>query len=194
VDEQLRAPLEQLGQRLRPVLGREPVLLLDRDPRPLAPLLPAALGVPLQPPFRCQQLLARRLPLLLRGDLHRTSFALTSSSLGRCDGGKLIGRPKASNSSGRLQSTTSTTRPCSTRSTAGASGRSRGLPGRAALPRTRRCIERAVARPGNRAKPGWSDRDRRALVRTAGVALRGSSRGPGAGVPEARLRRKLTAE
>jgi hypothetical protein len=48
VDEQLRASFEQLGQRLRPVLGREPVLLLDRDPRQLAPLTLDALGVLLQ--------------------------------------------------------------------------------------------------------------------------------------------------
>src|SRR5205814_268592 len=79
LDEQLRAPLEQLGQRLRPVLAREPVLLLDRDPRQLAPLLLDALRVLLQLPLGDQQLLARRLPLLLRPDLHRTSFALTSS-------------------------------------------------------------------------------------------------------------------
>src|SRR6266498_2054766 len=81
VDEQLRAPLEQLGQRLRPVLAREPVLLLDPDPRQLPPLLLDALGVLLQLPLGGQQLLARRLPLLLRPDLHRTSFALTSYSL-----------------------------------------------------------------------------------------------------------------
>src|SRR5439155_1215489 len=51
-----------------------------------------ALGVLLQLPLGGQQLLARRLPLCLRPDLHQTSFALNSSSLGRCDGGKLIGR------------------------------------------------------------------------------------------------------
>src|SRR6266480_4094232 len=92
VDEQLRPLLEQLGQRLRPALGREPVLLLDPDPWQLAPLPLDALRVLLQLPLGGQQLLARRLPLLLRPDLHRTSSTLTSSSLERCDGGKLIGR------------------------------------------------------------------------------------------------------
>jgi hypothetical protein len=38
VDQQLRAPVEELGQRLRPVLGLEAVVLLDRDPRQLLPL------------------------------------------------------------------------------------------------------------------------------------------------------------
>jgi len=77
VDEQPRAPVEQLGQRLRPVLGREAVLLLDRDPRQLAPLLLDAPRVLLELPLGGQQLLACRLPLLLRADLHRTSFVLT---------------------------------------------------------------------------------------------------------------------
>src|SRR5919201_1507573 len=82
---------EQPGHRLLPVLGRDPVRLLDRDPRQLPPLLLDALGVLLQLPLGGQQLLAPRLPLLFRPDLHRTSLALTSSSLGRYDGGKLIG-------------------------------------------------------------------------------------------------------
>ena len=38
VQHELRAAAEQLGQGLRPVVGVEPVLLLDRDPRQLAPL------------------------------------------------------------------------------------------------------------------------------------------------------------
>ena len=38
VDEQLRAPVEELRQRLRPVVGLEPVLLVDPDPRQLAAL------------------------------------------------------------------------------------------------------------------------------------------------------------
>src|SRR5438105_4556346 len=121
VDEQLRAPLEQLGQRFWPVLGLEPVLLLDRNPRQLAPMLLDAPGVLLQFPLGGQQLLASRLPLLRRADLHRTSFALTWSSLKRCDGEKVIGRPKPSNSSGRPQSTTSAMRPSCTRSTSSAS-------------------------------------------------------------------------
>src|SRR5919199_2474477 len=38
VDQELRAPVEELGQRLRSVLGLEAVRLLDRDPRQLLPL------------------------------------------------------------------------------------------------------------------------------------------------------------
>src|SRR5215207_6616335 len=33
VDEQLRAAVEELGKRLRPLVGLEDVLLLDRNPR-----------------------------------------------------------------------------------------------------------------------------------------------------------------
>src|SRR4029450_4707434 len=65
VDEQLRAPLEQLGQRLRPFLAREPVLLLDRDPRQLAPLLLDALGVLVQLPLGVQPPLPPPPPLPL---------------------------------------------------------------------------------------------------------------------------------
>jgi hypothetical protein len=39
VDEELRPPLEQLGERLVPFLGAEGVLLLDRDPGQLLSLL-----------------------------------------------------------------------------------------------------------------------------------------------------------
>jgi hypothetical protein len=38
VDEQLRAAVKQIGECLRPVIGIEPVVLLDWDPRQLAPL------------------------------------------------------------------------------------------------------------------------------------------------------------
>src|SRR5437762_71868 len=61
-------------------------------------------------------------PLLLRPDPHLSSYALTSFSLERHDGGQLIGSPNASKTSGRSQWTTSTTRPASTRTTASASG------------------------------------------------------------------------
>jgi hypothetical protein len=37
VDEQLGAAVEEIGEGLRPVLGLEPVLLLHRNPRQLAP-------------------------------------------------------------------------------------------------------------------------------------------------------------
>ena len=39
VDQQLRAPVEQFGQRLGALLGVERVLLLDRHPRQLGALL-----------------------------------------------------------------------------------------------------------------------------------------------------------
>ena len=68
VDEQLGAAVEEIGERLRAVLGLEPVVLLDRDPRQLAPLpgqLVAAAGELL---LLLQQLVALRLPLLLRAD------------------------------------------------------------------------------------------------------------------------------
>src|SRR4051812_17416863 len=48
VGEQLRAPVEQLGERLLAVVGVEYVVLLDENPRELAPLLghlPAELGL-----------------------------------------------------------------------------------------------------------------------------------------------------
>src|SRR5439155_22514894 len=105
------------------LLGGEPVLPLDGDPRQLPPLLLDPLGVRPELALGPEQLLARRLPLLLRPDLHRTSFALTSSSLRRRHGEKLIGSPNASNRSGPSQWMTSTTRRSSTRSTARASGR-----------------------------------------------------------------------
>src|SRR5918992_629361 len=66
VDEQLGAAVEQLVQRLLPLVGVEAVLLLHLHPRQLAPharQLVAATGVLL---LELQQLLARRLPLLRR--------------------------------------------------------------------------------------------------------------------------------
>ena len=69
VDEQLGAAVEEIGEGLRAVLGPEPVLLLDPDPRQPAPLpgqLVAAAGELL---LLLEQLVALRLPLLLRGDL-----------------------------------------------------------------------------------------------------------------------------
>jgi hypothetical protein len=68
VDEQLGAPVKEIGERLRVVLGLEPVVLLDRDPGKLAPLsgqlVPAAGGLFLL----LEQLVALSLPLVLRAD------------------------------------------------------------------------------------------------------------------------------
>src|SRR5207248_7124210 len=68
VDEQLRAAGEEVGQGLRPGFGIERVVLLDRDPGQLAPppgqVVPAARELLLV----LQELVARRLPFLLRPD------------------------------------------------------------------------------------------------------------------------------
>src|SRR2546423_484399 len=69
VDEQLRATVEELGERLRPRLGFEAVVLLDRHPGKLPPLpreLVAATGELL---LLREQFLARCLPLLPGSDL-----------------------------------------------------------------------------------------------------------------------------
>src|SRR5205823_9740303 len=68
IHEQLGAAVEEIGQGLHAVHGHEPVVLLDRDPRQLAPLpgqLVAAAGELL---LLLQQLVALRLPFLLRAD------------------------------------------------------------------------------------------------------------------------------
>src|SRR5436190_1153004 len=65
VDEQLRATVEELGERLRPRLGLEAVVLLDRHPGKLPPLpreLVAATGELL---LLREQLLAGRVEFLL---------------------------------------------------------------------------------------------------------------------------------
>ena len=69
VGEQLRAPVEELGERLLPVLGVELVLLLHRDPGKLTPLLGhllAELGVL---GLELRELVASRLPFLAGSDL-----------------------------------------------------------------------------------------------------------------------------
>src|SRR5215217_5148079 len=69
VDEQLRATVEELAERLRPRLGLEAVVLLDRHPGKLPPFpreLVAATGELL---LLREQLLARSLPLLSGSDL-----------------------------------------------------------------------------------------------------------------------------
>src|SRR5262249_40547198 len=86
VGEQLGASVEQLGQRLRPVLGVEPIVLVNRDPREPAALLGdllAELGVlGLEPP----KLVACRLPFLAGSNRvlgHRsTSFGVGHLSVG----------------------------------------------------------------------------------------------------------------
>src|SRR4051812_15754175 len=68
IDEELRTTAEELGERLRPSLGLEAVVLLDRHPGELPPLprelVAAAGGVLLLP----EQLLAGRIEFLLCAD------------------------------------------------------------------------------------------------------------------------------
>jgi hypothetical protein len=69
VGEQLRAPVEELGEGLLPVLGVELVLLLDRNPRKLTALLDhllAELGVL---GLELRELVASRLPVLTGSNL-----------------------------------------------------------------------------------------------------------------------------
>ena len=68
VYEQLRAAVEEIGERLRAVLGLEPVVLLDRDPGQLAPLAGQLVAAPDELLLLLQQLVALGLPLLLRAD------------------------------------------------------------------------------------------------------------------------------
>src|SRR5215218_8364749 len=68
VGEELGAPVEELGERLLPVLGVELVLLLNRNPGKLTPLLgrlAAELGVL---SLELRKLIASRLPLLAGSD------------------------------------------------------------------------------------------------------------------------------
>src|SRR3954452_20337697 len=69
VGEQLRAPVEELGERLLPVLGAEPVLLFEGNPGKPTPLLGpllAELGV-----LRLElpEFVASRLPVLAASNL-----------------------------------------------------------------------------------------------------------------------------
>src|SRR6266498_5974754 len=84
VDEQLRATVEELGERLRPRLGLEAVVLLDRHPGELPPLpreLVAASGELL---LFGEQLLAGRIEFLLCADL--VLGHCLSSCMARCMG------------------------------------------------------------------------------------------------------------
>ncbi len=152
IDEQPRASFEELGQRLRPVLSRQAVLLLDGDPRQLPPQLRDPRRVLLELALGREQLLARRLPLLLRPNHHRTSFALTWSSLRPGDGGKLIGSPNASNSSGRCSGASPADLATEVSGEHGptCAWQSRGrffvCPTARSITRLQRCLDRAVGR------------------------------------------------
>jgi hypothetical protein len=74
VDEQLRAAIEQLGQRPLAVLSVESILRLDPHPGQLAPLLRQLIAPPRELLLLPQQFVALGLPFLLGGD----------SELGHC--------------------------------------------------------------------------------------------------------------
>src|SRR6266511_2180486 len=87
VDQQLRAPVEQFGQRLGALLGVERVLLLDRHPRQLGALLGDLLIEVAQLLLALQQLCPRGLVFLLRSDLvarHRRSLLPRGEAYPRC--------------------------------------------------------------------------------------------------------------
>ena len=94
VDEKLRAPVEQLYQRLLPVLGVEDVLLVDAHPRELLALLRDLLVEPPELLLALQELPARRRPLFHRSDrVFRHGVPSLGDVQGRpAAGGKLIGR------------------------------------------------------------------------------------------------------
>src|SRR2546423_11663238 len=63
VDEELRAPSEEVCQRGAPLVGVESVLLVDPDPRQLLPSPRQLVALPRQLLLRLQQLEPRRQPL-----------------------------------------------------------------------------------------------------------------------------------
>ena len=68
VDEQLGSPVEQLDQRLLTVVGVESVLLLDRDPGQVAPLLRQLVAEPGVLLLADEELLACGEPFLVGSD------------------------------------------------------------------------------------------------------------------------------
>jgi hypothetical protein len=98
VDEQLAAAAEQLRQRARAAVGLEAVLLLDANPRQLAPLpcqLVTQAGVLLLP---SEQLLAGGRPILATHDLVIGHHVLLSGAGGH------LGAERRARSSARLAS------------------------------------------------------------------------------------------
>src|SRR6266480_3435313 len=69
VDQQLRAPVEQLGERLLALVRVELVVLLDRDPRQLAPLACQLVVAARQLLLALEQRVARLAPFLPRAHL-----------------------------------------------------------------------------------------------------------------------------
>src|ERR1051325_10003549 len=63
VDEELRAPAEEIGQRGAPLIGIEPVLFVDRDPGQLLPPPPELVAASREFLLRLEQFEPRRKPL-----------------------------------------------------------------------------------------------------------------------------------
>src|SRR5205085_9700703 len=75
IDEELRAPFEQVGERGAPVIGVEPVFLLDADPRQLLPPPRQLVAAPRELLFRLEQFEPGCKPLFMCAGavLHRCS-------------------------------------------------------------------------------------------------------------------------
>jgi hypothetical protein len=56
VDEELRAPLEEVGQRSAPLIGVEAILLVEPDPRQLLPSPRQLVAAPCQLLLRLEQI------------------------------------------------------------------------------------------------------------------------------------------
>src|SRR5215216_5948610 len=68
VDEQLRAPVEELGEGLRAFVGLEAVVLVDTHPRKVSPLARQLVTAARERLLALEQLLARRKPVLTGSD------------------------------------------------------------------------------------------------------------------------------
>src|SRR5260221_1757295 len=78
VDQELGAAVEELGQGAGPVVGVEPVVLLDRDPRQLAALARQLVRHPGVLLLALEQLVTSGLPLLTADNLCDPSSRLVS--------------------------------------------------------------------------------------------------------------------
>src|SRR5215207_9772072 len=80
VDEQLRAAVEELGKRLRPLVGLEAVLLFDRHPGQLLPLARKLVVAACELLLALQQPLACGPPFLARAGPSRHQSASSASA------------------------------------------------------------------------------------------------------------------
>src|SRR5207245_4706539 len=82
IDEQLAPPVEELGQRLLAVGPVEDVLLLDRLPRKVVPLLRQLVAKTSELLLLREQLFARLEPFVVADDVHVISPWIQGSSPG----------------------------------------------------------------------------------------------------------------